>query len=239
MPLKLSDRVRENTTTVGSGILSLVGNTDGFRRFDNVLASGDITYYCIEENNKFEVGIGTYQNNSISRDYILQSTQSGSKINLGGSGVVFLTYPADKAVYKNQESEVVVGPSGIRFFDNTVQKTATISSSSQDISYISGIAIYSSGEINNNYVNINSHYTVSKSNNKIFVDCSSSNINVYIPTASGLGGKGFTIKKITGNNNLYIRATGMETVDGQNPYTVFHAYESINITSNNNNWFIT
>jgi hypothetical protein len=113
------------------------------------------------------------------------------------------------------------------------------SSVTQDISYISGIAIYSSGEINNNYVNINSDYTVSKSNNKIFVDCSSSNINVYIPTASGLGGKGFTIKKITGNNDLYIRATGMETVDGQNPYTVFHAYESINITSNNNNWFIT
>jgi hypothetical protein len=157
----------------------------------------------------------------------------------GGSGVVFLTYPADKAVYKNQEDQTLIGPSGIRFNDGSIQTSALSSSVTQDISYISGIAIYSSGEINNNYVNINSDYTVSKSNNKIFVDCSSSNINVYIPTASGLGGKGFTIKKITGNNDLYIRATGMETVDGQNPYTVFHAYESINITSNNNNWFIT
>jgi len=238
--LKVSDRIRENTTTIGSGILNLVGSSDGgFKRFDNVLASGNVTYYCIEENNKFEVGIGTYVSNTLSRDYILQSTQSGSKINLTGSGVVFITYPADKAVYKNQEDQTLIGPSGIRFNDGSIQTSALSSSVTQDISYISGIAIYSSGEINNNYVNINSDYTVSKSNNKIFVDCSSSNINVYIPTASGLGGKGFTIKKITGNNDLYIRATGMETVDGQNPYTVFHAYESINITSNNNNWFIT
>jgi hypothetical protein len=146
MPLKLSDRVRENTATVGSGVLSLVGNTDGFRRFNDVLASGDATYYCIEENDKFEIGVGTYFNNTLSRDYILQSTQSGSKINLGGSGVVFLTYPADKAVYKNQESEVVIGPSGIRFFDNTIQKTAAVSSSVQELLYISGIAIYSSGQ---------------------------------------------------------------------------------------------
>lgn len=237
MAFKIADRIRENTSTIGSGIVALTGNDTGFRRFNSVLNNNDVTYYCIEENDKFEVGIGTYNSNTINRDYILQSSQNGNRINLSGSGIIFLTYPADKAVIKNEEDEVLVTASGIRFSDNSIQKTAAVSVS--NFNYVSGIAVYASGEINNNYININSDYTISTNNNKIFADCSVSNINVYIPTASGVGGKGFTIKKIAGNNKLNIIPTGLETIDGQSQYNIFHTYESINITSNNINWFIT
>lgn len=237
MSFKVADRIRENTTTVGSGILNFVGSDDGFRRFSDVLSSGDTTYYCIEENNQFEVGIGTYHNESITRDYILQSSQSNEKINLSGSGTVFITYPADKAVIKDQEDQIIVGSSGLIFGDGSIQKTAAKSIS--DFNYISGIAIYASGEINNNYANISSDYVVSNNDNKIFVDCSVSNVNVYIPTASGVGGKGFTIKKISGNHELFIIPTGSETIDGRSSYGIIHTYESLNITSNNINWFIT
>ena len=143
MTLKVADRVRENTTTVGSGVINLVGNTDGFRRFTNVLSNGDTTYYCIEENNKFEVRIGTYNSDTLTRDYILQSSQNGNKINLGGSGVIFITYPADKAVIKDQESHVLIGQSGIKYYDGTIQKTAP--ASLNESIYISGIASYGSG----------------------------------------------------------------------------------------------
>ena len=49
MALKVADRVRENTSSTGVGGLSLTGSPAGFQRFSAVLASGDTTYYTIEE----------------------------------------------------------------------------------------------------------------------------------------------------------------------------------------------
>ena len=123
MALKIGDRVRENTSSTGVGGLSLTGAPAGFQRFSAVLASGDTTYYTLEENDKFEVGIGTYGSNNLERTTILSSSNSGNKISLGGSGVVFITYPADRAVIQNENTETVVTASGIIFSDNTSLKT--------------------------------------------------------------------------------------------------------------------
>ena len=123
MALKIGDRVRENTSSTGVGGLSLTGAPAGFQRFSAVLASGDTTYYTLEENDKFEVGIGTYGSNNLERTTILSSSNSGNKISLGGSGVVFITYPADRAVIQNENTETVVTASGIMFSDNTLLKT--------------------------------------------------------------------------------------------------------------------
>ena len=115
MALKIGDRVRENTSSTGVGGLSLNGSPAGFQRFSDVLTSGDITYYSLEENDKFEVGIGTYGSNNLERTTVLSSSNSGNKITLGGSGVVFITYPAEKAVYNNEDGQFVLGASGIKF----------------------------------------------------------------------------------------------------------------------------
>ena len=64
-----------------------------------LLTSGDTTYYVIEENDKWEVGVGTYGSNNLERTTVLASSNNGSKISLGGSGTVSIVYPADKAVF--------------------------------------------------------------------------------------------------------------------------------------------
>tara|TARA_Y100000592_G_scaffold17475_2_gene26230 strand:- start:1103 stop:5410 length:4308 start_codon:yes stop_codon:yes gene_type:complete len=126
MALKVGDRVRENTNSTGVGGLSLTGAPAGFQRFSSVLASGDITYYTLEENDKFEVGIGTYGSNNLERTTVLSSSNSGNKISLGGSGTVFITYPAARAVFENQNTETVIGASGIVFSDNTLLKSSKL-----------------------------------------------------------------------------------------------------------------
>jgi hypothetical protein len=115
MALKVGDRVRENTSSTGVGGLSLTGSPAGFQRFSAVLASGDTTYYTIEENDKFEVGIGVYGSDNLERTTVLASSNSGDKISLGGSGVVFITYPASKALFNNENDQFVLGASGIQF----------------------------------------------------------------------------------------------------------------------------
>lgn len=119
MPIKVGDRVKEFTVSTGIGGISFTGPYNGFQRFDDVLTSGDNTYYVIEENDKWEVGIGTYGSNNLERTTVLTSSNGGSKISLGGSGSVSIVYPASEAVFNDDfvyvSGKIVqtVGVSGI------------------------------------------------------------------------------------------------------------------------------
>jgi hypothetical protein len=126
MALKLADRIKQFTTTSGTGDVSFTGTPTGFATFGSVLTNGDTTYYCIEENDKWEVGIGTYGSDNMTRDLVLSSSNGGSYVSLGGSGVVFITYPADKSFYKDLQSQIVVGASGFLFNNGTTFKDANI-----------------------------------------------------------------------------------------------------------------
>lgn len=103
MALVLKDRVKETTTTTGTGTLTLAGAATGFQSF-SAIGNGNTTYYCIVDSSAgtWETGIGTYTSSgtTLSRDTILESSNSGSAVNFGsGSKDVFVTYPAQKAVY--------------------------------------------------------------------------------------------------------------------------------------------
>ena len=126
MALKVADRVRENTSTTGTGALDLGGAPAGFRTFSSALSDADTTYYVIEENDQYEIGIGVYSSSALQRSVVLKSSNSDSKIELGGSGAVFISYPADKSVFRDGESQVVVGASGALFSNGTIIKDAKI-----------------------------------------------------------------------------------------------------------------
>ena len=102
MALVLKDRVKETTTTTGTGTLTLAGAATGFQSF-SVIGNSNTTYYTIVDSSAgaWEVGVGTYTSSgtTLSRDTILESSNSGSAVNFGsGSKDVFCTYPAEKAV---------------------------------------------------------------------------------------------------------------------------------------------
>lgn len=106
MALVLADRVKETTTTTGTGDLTLGGAEPNFASFSSALSDGDTTYYAIidDGNADYEVGLGTYASgtNTLARTTILSSSNSGSVVNLSsGSKVVFITYPADRSVSEN------------------------------------------------------------------------------------------------------------------------------------------
>jgi hypothetical protein len=97
----VSDRVKQNSITSGSGNIVLQNTFPGFQSFSEAIGDGNTTYYTIENNANFEVGVGTYnaENNALSRDFILKSTNSNNKIDLNGLSIIFCAYPADRAVY--------------------------------------------------------------------------------------------------------------------------------------------
>jgi len=100
MAFILADRVKETTVTSGTGSVTLGNGFGAFQTFADAVGDGNQTYYAIENDVRWEVGIGTYTaaTNSLARDTVLRSSNSGSLISLDGVSIVFATYPADKAV---------------------------------------------------------------------------------------------------------------------------------------------
>ena len=103
MPLVLSDRVLETSTTTGTGTFSLDGPTTGFQGFSSGVGDGNTTYYTIalESAGQWEVGIGTYtlSGSTLARTTVLASSNSGAAVNFSaGTKNVFTTLPADTAV---------------------------------------------------------------------------------------------------------------------------------------------
>ena len=114
MAFQIKDRVQETTTTTGTGTLNLAGAVDSFQTFVAGVGDGNTTYYAITDGNgsAWEVGIGTVTDASpdtLARTTVLGSS-TGSKISLSSaSHNVFVTYPADKAIFKDASGFVGIG----------------------------------------------------------------------------------------------------------------------------------
>ncbi len=126
MGLVFKDRVKQTSTTNGTSNVVMTGTIGGFQTFANALADADTTYYCIvdDTNDDFEVGLGTWAEGSatLTRTTILESSNSNNAVNFSGSVAkeVFITYPAEKAVFLNANDKLVVG--GVEYLSATTNR---------------------------------------------------------------------------------------------------------------------
>jgi hypothetical protein len=116
MAVILKDRVKVIATTAGTGTFTLGAATIGFQSFA-AIGDGNQTYYTIAMqpggvDGDFEVGIGTVTDTAgvftLSRDTVLESSNAGSLVDFpAGSKDVFVTYPAERAVFLNAAGTAV------------------------------------------------------------------------------------------------------------------------------------
>ena len=115
MALVLNDRVKETSTTTGTGTITLSGAAvQGFQTFQAGIGNGNTVYYTIEADGggEFEVGHGTYTQSgqTLSRTTVYSSSNSNALVNFGaGTKNVFVTQPAGQAVFKNFGNDVELG----------------------------------------------------------------------------------------------------------------------------------
>lgn len=95
-----ADRVRETSTSTGTGALTLAGAVAGFRTFGSVLANGDTAYYVAANRDaaEWEVGLGTWNTGgTLTRTTVLSSSNANAAVNFSaGTKDVHLTIPADR-----------------------------------------------------------------------------------------------------------------------------------------------
>jgi hypothetical protein len=113
MALVVKDRVRESSATTGTGSITLAGAYVGFQTFSSAVADGSTVFYCIHNTSpgvetEWEVGFGTYNAGTLTRD-TLYSSSTGSAVSFSaGTKEVFITYPSEAAVYEDNDGNVTV-----------------------------------------------------------------------------------------------------------------------------------
>jgi hypothetical protein len=112
MALVLKDRVKETTTTTGTGTLTLLGAVTGYQAF-SAIGDGNTCYYAISSGGEadWEVGLGTYtaSGTTLSRDTILSSSAAGAAVDFpAGVKDVYVVYPAEKAIYEELNGDTLI-----------------------------------------------------------------------------------------------------------------------------------
>jgi hypothetical protein len=114
MALVINDRVKETSTTTGTGVFSIGNAVTGFDTFADGVGNSNTTYYCIahQDQDEFETGLGTLNGDSstLTRTTVISSSNSDSAVNFSsGTKDVFCTLPASKLIFEDGSNDVAFG----------------------------------------------------------------------------------------------------------------------------------
>ena len=114
MALVINDRVKETSTTTGTGAFSIGNAVTGFDTFADGVGNSNTTYYCIahQDQDEFETGLGTLNGDSstLTRTTVISSSNSDSAVNFSsGTKDVFCTLPASKLIFEDGSNNVAFG----------------------------------------------------------------------------------------------------------------------------------
>lgn len=208
MSLVLADRVQETTSTTGTGTIDLGGAATQYQSFVDGIGDGNTTYYVILSGNgsDWEVGEGTVTSGSpdtLSRDTILASTNSGSAISLSGTSTVFGDAPASFLTSGGGISNV-----GAWSGFDAYEPGQVVSDSGQEFICYSAVSAPSgslSVEAATNPVGFNS---VASANISITTTGSDQIIVVLVGLAQGLSSAGITVSSVTSTHLTFTKRDG-------------------------------
>jgi hypothetical protein len=114
MAIVLKDRVKVTSGVTGTGTVTLGAAASGFQDF-SAIGNGNITYYTIaqQSGDEWEVGKGTVTESAgtwyLARDTVFESSNGGTAVNFtAGTKDVFVTYPAERAIYEEPDGQTLI-----------------------------------------------------------------------------------------------------------------------------------
>ena len=238
MALVVNDRVKETSTTTGTGTLNLAGAVSGFQTFVAGVGDTNTTYYAIfnQGTTEWEVGLGTVTDaatDTLARTTVISSSNSGSAVDFAsGTKDVFCTLPASKAVFGKQQ--------GTNFTDSLLvghSTTGTLSTATDNTGVgIDALNALTSGD-NNTAVGADAGGAVTTSKENTVVGA-----EAFITATTGTGANtavGFrALKDSTGEGNTAIGKDAGENIANGHYNTCLGHDAGQNITSGGGNIII-
>jgi len=125
MAFVINDRVKETTSTLGTGTVTLSGAQLGFQSFSSGIGAGNSTYYTIALGSQWEVGIGSLTNaTTFTRDTVISSSNASALVSFTtGIKDIFCSLPA-----KETPSPVMDPQTFVNTHATTLTDTQTIQS---------------------------------------------------------------------------------------------------------------
>lgn len=155
MAFVINDRVKETTTTTGTGDITFGGAVQGYETFAAGIGNSNTTYYAIYNpgTTEFEVGLGTLSADSstMARTTVISSSNSDNAVNFSaGTKDIFCTLPASKAVIEDASNNVAIGNdltigAKLKLPTNTANKILVADGTSFEEVDMSGDATIASG----------------------------------------------------------------------------------------------
>ena len=186
MALVLKDRIKQQTTTTGAtDAYVLSGSFTGFETFAEI-GDGNTTYYCCTDGTDFEIGIGTFtaSGTTLARTTILQSSNSDAAFDWQtGTRTIFVTQPAEKAVFLDADGNLDIGTGFITASDGGIgfktSGTIIATASNTNFKVYRDLVIEGSGD--DLIFNRGTNYTTTLTS----VDPSAQNQIITLPDATG------------------------------------------------------
>jgi len=210
MALVINDRVKETTTTTGTGAVSLAGAVTGFETFAAGIGNSNTVYYCIahQDQAEFEVGLGTLDGDSsdLTRTTVISSSNSDSAVNFSsGTKDVFCTLPASKLIFEDANNDATVG--------RNLTVTGDLTVSGDDITLAtntSGAALIGDGT-NFNPVVISGDVSIA-SNGAASLAATQTNVTSLKNTSLVVGRDADNDIDFATDNNIIFRASGQDQI---------------------------
>ena len=224
-----ADRVKETSTSTGTGPVVVTGTSSGYVTFASVSSVSDTFYYTIAHStlDEWEVGTGTYSSaNTITRTTVLSSSNANSLVTFSaGSKTVFITAPAGRFVQADAAGNV-----------NVTSGTVSVSGSEvhTDSNFVAGTDYQVPISITT-VTGTTHNATATFGTVCVLCDTTANNVTVNLPTAVGNTAI-YIIKKIVAANSMIIDGLSTETIDGSATVTIVVENESLTLVSDNTNW---
>ena len=125
--MAIESRVKETTTTTGTGAYTLAGAVPGYRSFFAAFGNGVPIYYAVEAGAEWERGYGTLTGGTtLNRTEILGSSNGGAPVNWGaGTKDVWCDFPEELAVALHSTSFGALVQTALRTFTRRIITAVT------------------------------------------------------------------------------------------------------------------
>ena len=152
--------------------------------------------------------------------------------NTTGSNNIAIGYNADVSS-NNLSNAIAIGTLAIVSASNTIQL------GNSSITNVITSGTFKSNGIISNIVTKTSAYTILTSDEIITADATSALFTITLPTAVGVTGQTYTIKRInSGSNAVTVGTTSSQTIDGITTYALSAQYKYVKVVSDGANWII-
>lgn len=98
--------------------------------------------------------------------------------------------------------------------------------------------LHNTGSFARHAITIINDYAIQADDNVLFVDSSSQDISITLPTAVGISGKEYLIKVIEAENDVFLQPASGETIDGTNTYLMSDKNDLVGLISDGTRWLI-